>query len=491
MKKYITVLFLFILTTIAQLPALSITPTSWNLGSITSNSGIQTILLEVHNNTSNNIKIDFISTCNCLISNTETLNLSPNTSSAISLSFDPGDENGTVSKFMIIRTTQPGLQKALFEVYGEVAGNNEESQNSNSELKSNTVNTTNYPSMTYSEAIVLKYYYSPGCESCQYFLKTTIPEMEKKLEINIEIDSLDIMNSKVYEEYISILTADEKKEISFPSLLIGDILLQGDKEISDSLKQAVIDYTGTDNRTSSKGTIGAVSISLIPVFLAGLLDGINPCVFSTLLFLISSLTLAGKKRKEILLIGIFFTIAVFITYYLVGLGLFQGLRSASMFPLIADIIKWILIFFLLLISMLSFYDFVQIKQGRAAKISLQLPKFLKLKIHGVIRKQSKFSSIIIGSFILGVMVSVFELACTGQIYFPTIAYLVKLGQISAYFYLLIYNISFIIPLFVVFILIYKGTGSKVITSFFQNNMGVMKISLCLLFLILAGVVFWI
>ncbi|MCK5153029.1 MAG: hypothetical protein KAQ93_01605, partial [Spirochaetales bacterium] len=136
------------------------------------------------------------------------------------------------------------------------------------------------------------------------------------------------------------------------------------------------------------------------------------------------------------------------------------------------------------------YDYIQIKRGRAVKISLQLPKFLKLKIHGVIREQSKSSSIIIGSLILGVMVSVFELACTGQVYFPTIAYLVKLGQGSAYFYLFVYNLSFIIPLFIVFIFIYKGTGSQAITRFFQNNMGVMKISLSLLFIVLAGIVYW-
>ena len=167
------------------------------------------------------------------------------------------------------------------------------------------------------------------------------------------------------------------------------------------------------------------------------------------------------------------------------------MRSASVFPLIADIIKWILIFFLLPIALLSLYDFIQIRKGQAAKISLQLPKFLKLKIHSVIREQSKSSSIILGSLMLGAMVSIFELACTGQVYFPTIAYLVKLGQGSAYFYLLLYNISFIIPILIVFVLIYKGTGSKVITHFFQNNMGIMKFSLSLLFLVLAGVVFWI
>ena len=316
-------------------------------------------------------------------------------------------------------------------------------------------------------------------------LKKITLEQDSKRDIKKNLDKIDSGN----DEGVKELTEEEKNTAAFPSLFMEDKLFQGDKEILKNLEQAIVDYKGADVRTSSTGSIGAVSISLIPVFLAGLLDGINPCVFSTLLFLISSLTLAGRKRKEIFIIGIFFTITVFITYYLVGLGLFQGLRTASVFPFIADIIKYILIFFLILISVLSLYDFVQIKKGRAAKISLQLPKFLKLKIHGVIREQSKSSSIIIGALVLGVMVSVFELACTGQVYFPTIAYLVKLGQSSAYFYLLIYNISFIIPLFIVFVLIYKGTGSKAITGFFQNNMGLMKISLSLLFFILAGVVF--
>lgn len=134
---------------------------------------------------------------------------------------------------------------------------------------------------------------------------------------------------------------------------------------------------------------------------------------------------------------------------------------------------------------------MQIRRGRTAKISLQLPKFLKLKIHSIIREQVRTSSIVPGALVLGVIVSVFELACTGQVYFPTIAYLVRLGSNSAYFYLFIYNISFIIPLFIVFVLIYKGIGSKAITGFFLRNMGLMKISLSLLFLLLAGITLFI
>ncbi len=488
MNKLNTALILFLLL-LFRLPALSFSPASWDLGSIKYNSGIQSLEIEVYNESSADIKVDFISVCDCLTSDTVSLYLTPGETSPVNFSFNPIDENGPVSKFIIIRTNQEGLEKALFQVTGEVSGDNR-SEFATSQNTGTTSTSNSRILITATKIISVKYFYSPGCRSCIHFLEVKVPEMEKKTGVKIEVERLDIMDSKVYENYISILSDREKETTALPALLIGNKLYQGEEDISENLEEAISNFSESEDITKRENSSSVIALSLIPVFLAGLLDGINPCVFSTLLFLLSSLTLAGRKRKEILIIGMFFTLAVFITYYLVGLGLFQGLRSAAVFPLIANIIKWVLIFLLLLIAVLSFHDFIKIKNGKSAEISLQLPKFLKLKIHGIIREQTRSSSMIIGSLILGVMVSVFELACTGQVYFPTIAYLVKLGQKSAFFYLFIYNISFIIPLLIVFILIYKGTGSKTITRFFQNNMGVMKISLSFLFLVLAGVVFW-
>ena len=484
MKKYLFVILIIITSYIG---ALSVNPPFWDLGIITNDTGLQTLKLEILNDTAENIKIDFISTCECLQSDTAILTLISNETASVTFQFDPIDENGTISKFMIIRTTQPGLPKALFEVYGEVFGDGSNTGFEAIEEESGKDQILSKQSLT---DIYLKYYYSAGCVSCIHFLNQTIPDLEAKLGISIEIEELNILNSDIYEDYFSRLKPEELETIKFPAIFIGDTLLQGDKAIAENLELELLKYTGESRCSDNSGLIGEVSISLIPVLLAGLLDGINPCVFTTLLFLISSLTLAGRGRKEILIIGVVFTFAVFVTYYLVGLGLFQGIRTASVFPIIADAIKWILILFLLLISILSFYDFMQIKKGRTSKISLQLPKFLKLRIHAVIREQSKSSSIIIGSFVLGIMVSVFELACTGQVYFPTIAYMVQTGKSSAWFYLLFYNISFILPLFSVFVLIYKGTGSSAITGFFQKSMGGMKLSLGLLFLILAGVTYF-
>jgi cytochrome c biogenesis protein CcdA len=58
----------------------------------------------------------------------------------------------------------------------------------------------------------------------------------------------------------------------------------------------------------------------LAVVLAGLVDGLNPCAFATIIFFVSYLSLSGKKGKEILITGASFTVGVFIAYLLVVLG---------------------------------------------------------------------------------------------------------------------------------------------------------------------------
>ena len=87
---------------------------------------------------------------------------------------------------------------------------------------------------------------------------------------------------------------------------------------------------------------------------------------------------------------------------------------------------------------------------------------------------------------MGFFVSVFELGCTGQVYFPTIAYMVQVKrQAVGYLLLGIYNLGFILPLIIVFVLTYKGVSSEKITGMFQRHMGKVKIGTAVLFLGLA------
>ena len=70
------------------------------------------------------------------------------------------------------------------------------------------------------------------------------------------------------------------------------------------------------------------------MLIAGFIDGLNPCAFATIVFLVSYLSFLGKKSKEILIYGIIFTFGVFIAYIIAGVGLMAGFRQLSGFPMV-------------------------------------------------------------------------------------------------------------------------------------------------------------
>jgi cytochrome c biogenesis protein CcdA len=224
----------------------------------------------------------------------------------------------------------------------------------------------------------------------------------------------------------------------------------------------------------------------VPVFLAGLVDGINPCAFTTLIFLLASLALAGRGRREVLVIGAVFSFAVFLTYFLVGLGFFAALRAASAVAIVSIILRWVLVAVLVVFAGLSVYDYILIRKGRATDMLLQLPNALKKRIHASIRTRARTAALVGSSLVLGFLVSIFEFACTGQVYLPTLAYLARVQKgLNAIGLLLLYNLIFIAPLLVVFGMTYAGVGSARITKVFQKHMGAVKLALAAVFVGLA------
>jgi cytochrome c biogenesis protein CcdA len=141
---------------------------------------------------------------------------------------------------------------------------------------------------------------------------------------------------------------------------------------------------------------------------------------------------------------------------------------------------------LIVFAVLSVYDYFKIRSGKASEILLQLPNSLKLKIHASIRNRAKTTALAFSSLGLGFLVSIFEFACTAQVYLPTLAYLARQkGRSDAIGLLVLYNLAFIAPLIVVFIASYLGVGSKKIAMVFQKRMGAVKLGLATVFVVLA------
>ena len=154
-------------------------------------------------------------------------------------------------------------------------------------------------------------------------------------------------NKTLDEAFFQIYHVPESKRGELVKLYIGEDYILGDDFRYESFQKLVSKYHGKgapppwEKVTQEALKIGEQRIverfkkfSLSAVLIAGLIDGINPCAFATIIFLVSYLTFLGKKSREILLYGIIFTFGVFIAYLLAGMGLMAGLRQLSGFPMI-------------------------------------------------------------------------------------------------------------------------------------------------------------
>src|SRR5690606_15626916 len=138
----------------------------------------------------------------------------------------------------------------------------------------------------------------------------------------------------------------------------------------------------------------------------------------------------------------------------------------------------------LYVAVASFRDARLARAGRLAEMSLQLPGFLKERIRSVVRSGAKSRRFVAAAFLSGIAISVLELACTGQVYLPTIVYAMKSGYDRAVWFLLLYNIAFITPLVLVFVLAWKGMRSETLLRFQQRRTALVKTALGFLFLFL-------
>ncbi|MEA3485880.1 MAG: hypothetical protein U9R03_04135, partial [Candidatus Aerophobetes bacterium] len=92
---------------------------------------------------------------------------------------------------------------------------------------------------------------------------------------------------------------------------------------------------------------------LLTVIGAGLIDGINPCAFAVIIFFVSWLVFIKQKGKVILVVGLIYIFAVFLAYFLIGMGVLRSIQQLAVFPLISRIIYFLTAIFVLILGFLS------------------------------------------------------------------------------------------------------------------------------------------
>lgn len=352
-------------------------------------------------------------------------------------------------------------------------------------------------------------FYSPSCHKCMEIKAKVLPQLSREYAGRLEIEERDISDVENYKFLLGLKEKyDRGLDLVVPVIFTDGRFLTGKKVNIENLRW-LIAGSGVAAAGVKVPAVNLLahfrSFSPLAVAAAGLIDGINPCAFTVIVFFISYLALQGYKRRELFAVGLTFIAAVFLTYLLLGLGIFNFLYYIKGFWLAAKAANIAIGIFSLALGCVAVYDFFKFKKsGSSEELVLQLPQGIKNRIHQVIglhyRKgpadaalaSGMLPKLISSAFICGFLVSLLEAVCTGQTYLPTIAFILKTTplKLQAGASLVLYNLMFIAPLSVIFVFALTGVTSADFSRFLKKRMLLVKALMALLFFGLGTFLLW-
>lgn len=339
--------------------------------------------------------------------------------------------------------------------------------------------------------------FSYDCAFCRRLLSRILPALADRHGIAFKINYFDFKHREAYNLFLAAGARAGRQNVSIPALFVGDAVLGGAGEIPAALPGIITRFQenpsqfpetvdglyGTPINVAAARQNAFQSLTLGMVLLAGGLDGINPCAFTTIIFLLAYLNLMAFSRRQILVTGISFTAAVFTAYFLMGLLFYRIARALLARQAWAIAVHAVLLAGLVLLALLSLLDAFRAFKGKTTGMTLQMPKPVKEAVRAKIRRFARNGYALTGaSLILGAVIAGMELTCTGQVYLPMVAMISEPAhRAQAVGYLLAYNAAFILPLLLVFLAVFWGIGSQKLGRFYGRHLAAVKLGMAGLF----------
>lgn len=360
--------------------------------------------------------------------------------------------------------------------------------------------------------VPVDYFFELGCESCGVIKRDVLPELEQRYSGYYELHEWDV---GIKSNYLKLVEFQERlgvKDNEPVSMVVDNgVLLAGlariKKDVIPELESAIARRITDPSLTSEGPGSGAAVVpaagsagvpagepllkrrvenfTLAGIVSAAAVDSINPCAISTLVFFMSLLSVMHIGTRRMLLAGMSFLAACFVTYLGIGFGLLRLLQCLTAFRVLRLGIEMSLMVVMIGFAFISFRDALRFyRSGRPGDVALKLPEGIQKRIHKVMRDGLRKRSLILGGIGIGVAVTLLESVCTGQVYLPALVMMIKSGQsvLRCVVYLLLYNVIFVLPLAVVLVLTCRGMSTTVLIEWSRRNVVVSKTLLGVFFL---------
>jgi len=356
---------------------------------------------------------------------------------------------------------------------------------------SNSTNTTNITNISNNiNTTCIYFFYGDGCPHCAR-VEPFIAQLESKYP-NLEVHKFEIYNNRsnalTLNDYFNAYNLPES-ERGVPVVFISNKYFIGDVPILENLENEIkntpfaacpklenVQAIGKTGPSSPLQKLGA--LSLVTVISAALVDSINPCAIAVLLILLGALLIAGNKRRA-LKAGIAFTISIYVVYFLFGLGIFSALQVSGLSYWFYKIIGIIAI----IIGLANIKDYFWYGAGGFV---MEIPRSWR----PALKKMLSAVTSPLGAFLMGFVVCLFELPCTGGPYFFILGLLAERATMTAAIpILLFYNVFFVLPLVLITLFMYFGFASvEKMTEWKEKNLRRLHLVAGLIMLILGIIV---
>ncbi len=348
-----------------------------------------------------------------------------------------------------------------------------------------------------AKPVHLAYFYLSGCYECD--LVTQALEHLKKRYPNLQVHAFDVQKEAPLWEWLGEkFGIPPERRLTAPAIFVGNDYLLGKDVTIKKVEELIDKYSvgGAEPFWENWNREDAVarlldrfrSLGPLTVVTAGLVDGLNPCAFATLIFLISYLTITGRKRFQILAVGLAFTLGVYGAYLGIGAGLLKGVQSLPWLRGLSKGIYGLTAILCFALALGSFRDYLKARRGTPEEMSLKLPTRLRRVVNKLIREGVKARYLVPISLALGLVIALLEFTCTGQVYLPTLLFVMSVPEMRAraFSYLLFYNLAFVLPMIVVFTSAFLGASSEQLGLFLNRHVAPIKLATVFIFLLLGG-----
>ncbi len=310
-------------------------------------------------------------------------------------------------------------------------------------------------------SVSVEYFYDPACQKCAK-AAPVIDDVVKSYGEPINFSKYNILT----DEGLSL--AKKYQLPGVPSVVVNEqkIISYGDYDGNTTRLEEIL--RDSIEEASLSPAIAPVKkelvLSVASVFVVGFWAGFNPCLLAILAFIASVTLSTTGRRRNVLLIVFMFSLGIFVTYFIVGIGL---LNIIEQMPSLQASIKNFLVFLLAVLGIWHVYDAWHLRKNTES--SFYTPKsFIRLTER--VTKNVSLPS----AFFIGALFSLIKAPCVGAIYL-LILNMVRSGSGEGLLYLAAYNFGVVLPVLLLGFAIAFGFNPEKVEKFRKERRSVLRL----------------